>query len=224
MTEDDWKRKFAQCGAFWQHDGNPKRPYARLTSGLISNGFFNGGRVAEEDPSAFMYATKTLMYRFQEMLRHGLNQGQPVISPRVIGAEYGGIALSVLFAAEGGYKSAFAQKQPDDTLAFLRADIKRSETFLMVEDTITTGGTVYKLADAVKRKLESSNIAYVPVVYAICNRSGKDYVGNFQIVSLISPNFTTWQEGENPFTPDGAELVPPVRPKTDWAALTRAYE
>lgn len=224
MTEDDWKRRFGQCGAFWQHDRNPKRPYARLTSGLISDGFFNGGRVAEEDPSTFSFATKSLMYRFQEMVRHGLDQGQPFTCPRVIGAEYGGIALSVLFAAEGGYKSAFAQKQPDGTLAFLRADIKPDETFLMVEDTITTGGTVLNLMDAARRKLDSTEAKFVPVVYALCNRSGKNYVGEFQIVSLISPDFRTWEEGSNPFTPNGAEIVPPVRPKTDWAALTRNYD
>lgn len=224
MTEDDWRRKFAGCGAFWQHDGNPKRPYARLTSGLISDGFFNGGRVAEEDPSAFLYAAKSLMYRFQEMLRHGLAEGRPMTSLRIIGAEYGGIALSVLFAAEGGYRSAFAQKQPDDTLAFLRPDIKPRETFLIVEDTITTGGTIHKLVDAMRRKLDTIETSYIPAVYALCNRSGKDSVGNFQIVSLISPNFKTWEEGENPFTSDGAEIVPPVRPKTHWTELTRHYE
>ncbi len=224
MTEDDWKQKFGRCGAFWQHDGNPKRPYARLTSGRISDGFFNGGRVAEEDPSLFGLATKSLMYRFQEMVRHGLDQGRPATLPRVIGAEYGGIALSVLFAAEGGYRSAFAQKQPDGTLAFLRADIKAGETFLIVEDTITTGGTVLKLREAVRCRFNTSETRYISAVYAFCNRSGNDRVGEFQIESLISPNFKSWEEGANPFTPDGTELVPPVRPKMDWIALTQNYD
>ncbi len=223
MTEDDWRRKFADCGAFWQHDGNPKRPYARLTTNRISDGFFNGGRVAEEDPATFSEGTRTLMYRFQELLRHELDQGQELKFPRIIGAEYGGIALSVIFAAGGRYKSAFAQKQPDDTLAFLRADIKPGERILIVEDTITTGGTVLKLVDAVRR-LDLAGCDFIPTVYTLCNRSGKDFVGDFQIVSLISPNFTAWKEGENPFTPDGTEIVPPVRPKTDWTALTRDYE
>lgn len=223
MTEEDWKRKFAACGAFWEHDGNPERPYARLTSGLISNGFFNGGRVAEEDPNSFSLAARIMLFDFQHKLRTSRDLGVETVYPRVIGAEYGGIALSVLIAASGSYKSAFAQKQPDGDLAFLRADIKSGERFLMVEDTITTGGTILKLMDAIKR-LNLEHAEFCPVVYAICNRSGSGVLGDYPIVSLIRPNFKTWKEGENPFTPNGQELVAPVRPKTDWHTLTRPFD
>jgi orotate phosphoribosyltransferase len=213
-TEREWEEMFRGCGAYWLHDGHPERPYARLTSGLISNGFFNGGRVAE-DGHLFGLACTALWRKADGAGITGKNL-------RVAGAEKGGISLSSRIAEAGHCFSAYAEKMGDD-LIFLRPNIRDEEEFLLVEDTITTGGTIKKLYAAVASLRPDTLVRIKRVVLALCNRSGKTHIEGLQIIALISPTFTEWKEGENPFTPDGKELVPPVRPKANWHDLTREY-
>ena len=61
IREIAWEEAFNQAGAFWIHDHNPRRPYARLSSGLISNGFFNGDRVVRK-PGLMSRAVGKLMH------------------------------------------------------------------------------------------------------------------------------------------------------------------
>lgn len=222
--EVTWEREFEACGAYWRHDGNLKRPFARLTtSDRISNSFFNGGRVADEAPHLLLAAAEKLLYRFQR--EHQDRLPELIFDPdaviRVIGAEYGGIALSTIIAGKGRYKSAFAQKQPDGSLVFKRTDFQPGEHLLLIEDTVTTGRTLEKLRDAAVKA--SPGCQFFPHVLALCNRSGSDVWQGMPILSLIQPEFQTWEEGQNPFTRDGEEAVPPVRPKENWEALTREY-
>jgi orotate phosphoribosyltransferase len=214
MTNDeqDWATEFGLAGAYWLHDKNPKRPYALLTSGLISNGFFNGGRVGE-DGTLFARACVSLWQRAQE---HGLSG----MNLRFVGAAMGGICLSSRLAEAGKCRSAYAERCEDE-FVFLRPDFRQGENFLLVEDTITTGKTLDKLLAAIREKSPSGAIANM--VLALCNRSGSAEYKGMPILSLISPVFETWHQGENPFTPDGKELVPPVRPKQNWYDLVRNY-
>lgn len=219
-----WEHEFSECGAYWKHDGNPLRPHARLTSGLISNGFFDAGRVASERPYLLHQASRELLSQFQERHRDEvfrlLSSRNETI--RVIGAAYGGIALSTLIAGNGSYKCAFAVKQDNGTLAFSRTTLAHNEHLVMVEDTITTGGTLAKLKDAASAA--SPQCHFFSTVLALCNRSGSSHWNGHEILSLIQPDFQIWKEGESPFTPDGQELVPPVRPKTNWLELTQNYQ
>lgn len=222
--EVTWERVFRECGAYWRHDGNLKRPFARLTtSDRISNGFFNGGRVADEAPHLLLAAAEKLLYWFQK--EHQDRLPELIFDPdaviRVIGAEYGGIALSTIIAGKGRYKSAFAQKQPDGSLAFKRASFQPGEHLLLIEDTVTTGRTLQKLREAAVKA--SPGCEFFPHVLSLCNRSGSDVWQGMPILSLIQPEFQTWEEGQNPFTRGGEEAVPPVCPKENWKALTRDY-
>ncbi len=212
-TEREWEEMFAEVGAFWRHDGNPARPYARLTSGRISNGFFNGTKVAED--GHLFGLTCAALWRIADSM---LVSGKEL---RVVGAAVGGIALATRIAEAGKCKSAFAEKV-DDRLEFRRFDLSSDHRFLMVEDTITTGGTLQKLSSAVALACPNE-YPYMNLILAICNRSGKSEMGGARILSLISPSFEVWEEGENPFTPDGQELVPPVRPKENWTELVQNY-
>lgn len=223
MTVDsttDWKAEFAQVGAFWEHDGNPRRPYALLTSGKISNGFFNGGKVAEHG-LLFGRACTALWHTARSPEPRDGYVGITDENLRVVGAEKGGISLSTRIAEAALARAAYAEKV-GDALVFKRFELSSSELFLLVEDTITTGGTLQKLADAVAEACNAKPV-FAEAILAFCNRSGKMEIDGLPIVSLISPDFTTWELGENPFTPDGKELVPPVRPKENWDALTRTY-
>ncbi len=214
MTNDeqDWATEFGLAGAYWLHDQNPKRPYALLTSGLISNGFFNGGRVGE-DGLLFARACEALWRKAEE-------QGISRLNLRIVGAAMGAISLCSRIAEAGRCRSAYAERHGEDFI-FVRPNINKTEGFLLVEDTITTGKTLDLLIAAVREK--SPHGAFANMVLALCNRSGNTHFRDMPILSLISPSFQTWEQGKNPFTPDGKELVPPVRPKHNWYDLVRAY-
>ena len=133
----------------------------------------------------------------------------------------GGVSLSTRISEAGMCQSAYAEKV-GDFLQFKRFEFSDDERFLLVEDTITTGGTLHKLRDALKTVCASDPV-YVSVILALCNRSGMTHLDGVPIFSLVTPNFKTWEEGNNPFTTDGKELVPPVHPKLNWHELTRDY-
>ena len=98
---------------------------------------------------------------------------------------------------------------------------------MIADDTVTTGHTLEKLDQAVYRASlqPDSEQVFLPIVLALCNRSGCESWQDSRIIALVEKPMPTWLEGENPFTLDGQELVPPVeRPKENWDVLTRAYD
>lgn len=231
VIKNRWEERFARCGAFWKHDGDPLRPFAELSSPnavtgkrRISDGFFDAGKVAEEDPGLYVQAASELGWHvsvaFERTFAEQAACNLP--KPRAIGAAYGAVALSVLVGSAAGIRSAFAQKDKDGTLKLMRAQLQPGELFVPVEDTVTTGTTLQALMDAASSAI-SGECSFTGTLFAICNRSGSTTYKEYRIEALIEPTFRIWDEGENPFTPDGAELVPPVRPKTHWHELTRAY-
>ncbi|MEK7602154.1 MAG: hypothetical protein AAB472_01580 [Patescibacteria group bacterium] len=215
-TEHDWTESFKGFGAFWKHDGNPERPYVRLTSGLISDGYFNCGLIVSEHPRFFRRACTELARKISPP--HGAID-------RIVGAAKGGIVLSYNLASSMlDTTYAYAEK-PNEVFVFdkrFSSHFRDDERIMMVEDTISTAGTLRELRTVILREIPGA-ILY-PQVLAICNRSGKTFFDDFSILSLITLEANSWQEGENPFTPDGNELVPPLPAgKANWHQLTREY-
>jgi hypothetical protein len=115
----------------------------------------------------------------------------------------------------------FAEKEGEG-FAFKRCEAPSAKsTVILCEDTITTGGSVLKVQNAIAQASPNANIA--PMVLALLNRSGNPYVETLKIRALIDKPISSWNEGENPFTPGGRELVEPVKPKANWQLLTQPY-
>ncbi|KND51819.1 MAG: Orotate phosphoribosyltransferase [Parcubacteria bacterium C7867-001] len=218
------KKTLEELGVFWHHDGNPKRPYVRLRSGLISNGYFNGAVLCEL-PAVLDAVSHELV---SEML-DGDQSRKSLSINRVIGPAMGAITFAHSVASAyfkindlaPQIKMAFAEKE-GDAFAFKRNQPLPHEQILLVEDTITTGGSLVKVIDAVRAVAPS--VQFSPNILALCNRSGKTHLGSMKIYALVDAELKTWEEGKNPFTKDGRELVPPVeKPKDDWKLLTQEY-
>lgn len=226
-TEADRRHELQELGAFWYHDGNERRPYVRLRSGLISNGYFNGAVLCER-PLYLSEFVKDLVVVYTKLDSHWLSGS----IQRVVGPAMGAITLAHEVARcledvyrRGGYDDSvhmsFAEKEGDG-FVFKRSKPVANERILLVEDTITTGGSVLKVCNAISET--APNAVRVPVLLALCNRSGSETLDGMQIASLVSGDFRTWKEGENPFTPDGKEHVPVVENvKDNWNLLTRDY-
>ncbi len=256
----DWEKWFSDLKVFWFHDENPQRPFARLTSNLISDGFFNGDRLAKS-PHHLDQAVGHLMhdarleYAFvrtcgpRKIARHAhgrrstmADAPEPIqveeqVRPRlqrVVGVAHGATLLAASVARHAGAEVAIAiyptyERDGHTLVDKTRVSLERyAEDFgerdvcCIVEDTITTGDTVRKARDEILRIAPGTRL--LPCVLCMCNRSGETHVDGLEIISLISPRIRKWKEGENPYTPDGKERVPPLRPKgLNWKILNAKY-
>lgn len=213
MSHTFWKEFFQEQHVLFEHDGNPKRPYAHVSSGDISEGYFHGRRL-QEDPSVFSRTAEGLAEHIQERL-----EDTPV--DRVIGAATSGISLSSYVARAIGAKTAFADRGSTG-FTFSGFSFEPGERMLIIDDTITSGSTLRTLVHACTQQIPHATL--IPVIAVICNRSHALVMDSFHILSLLYWPVRRWKEGDNPFTSDGRELVPAVYPKDDWDSLTKEYE
>ena len=85
-------------------------------------------------------------------------------------------------------------------------EINPGERLLLVEDVITTGGTLLELTDFI-----TSQGGEVAGVFVVVNRSGKDKVGDFPVVSCMEIQFPVYAPDE---IPEDLAAIPAVRPGT----------
>ncbi|MCB1061985.1 MAG: orotate phosphoribosyltransferase, partial [Verrucomicrobiae bacterium] len=85
-------------------------------------------------------------------------------------------------------------------------EIHSGERLLLVEDVITTGGTLLELTDFIQ-----SQGGEVAGVFVVVNRSGKDKVGEYPVVSCMEVQFPVYAPDE---VPDWLAAIPAVRPGT----------
>lgn len=85
-------------------------------------------------------------------------------------------------------------------------EIRPGERLLLVEDVITTGGTLLELTDFI-----AAQGGEVAGVFVVVNRSGKEKVGEFPVVSCMEIQFPVYESDE---VPDWLAEIPAVRPGT----------
>ena len=222
-----WKKMLASVGSVWVHDGSPSRPYALLTNlnpeskkRRISNAYFDGAKLAEH-PKLLHRAAADLIDQLSRQEREQVDIA--------CGSPFGSITLAYAIAHALSDPGKRARRNPEclawftepgegKELLLKRFGPSRGRNAIVVDDAFTTGGTSERSALA----LERDGAVVMPVFLYIINRPGVEVLHGRRIVSLVGtmPEARVWDEGENPFTPDGAELVPPVPPKFSWAELT----
>ncbi len=216
INRQHWSEALTSEGAFWFHDEDIKRPHAELTSGRCSNGFFNG-TIVTADPILLKPICTCLIENSTAL---GLDEVNYVVGPAV-----GAITFAYQIASEiqrllkSRCCSAYTEKDESgkQTLKRLSSEAK-GKTFLVCEDTITTGGSVEQTIQAVT----SAGGIVLPFIYVICNRSGLTHLGEgldrYEIVSLIQPDIKSWDPKECPLCQAGSKRL---RPKQNWDELTK---
>ncbi len=208
--------------AYWFHDGNPARPYALLTGGKISN-FYADCTPVVSRPSLCSKAVRDIIELAPIELgttRHRLIG--------FCGSAYGAITLAYELTRNvvlpQAWYTAKGSERGEMVLDRFNFDLEH-DLVALAEDVITEFTTSRGTIRAIEKKIAESGIGGIlPYVFCIVNRSGQREIDDYQIIALVNEDRAkTWVPGHNPFTPDGKELVEPVRPKQNWSLLTRAY-
>lgn len=201
----NWKKTFEDYGAIWIHNGSPDQPHALLTSGLHSDGFVNCTFVTQH-PTILQSAVS-------EGLRDVLSDTK---AEWVIGSAFGAITLAHAIAYHLGARSGFTEKD-GELMKLSRFEIAPEDRVLVVEDTITTGGSTKKTIEGIKAAgVDDSRI--LPYIVSLVNRSGKDDLDGRKIRALLTLDIHAWTPAECPLCKIGSQAV---RPKGNWQVLTR---
>jgi orotate phosphoribosyltransferase len=136
-----------------------------------------------------------------EALR-GLGRIDVVLSPAVGGIPVGqqvGLALRC--------RTVYAERNPANQLELKRGfEIKPGERVLMVEDVMTTGGTLVELEQFV-----AGVGAEVAGIFVVVNRSGRDELLGKPVVRCMDVVFPTYLPDE---VPPELKAIPAIRPGT----------
>ncbi|MDF1825301.1 MAG: orotate phosphoribosyltransferase [Verrucomicrobiales bacterium] len=132
-----------------------------------------------------------------------LGQIDVVLSPAM-----GGVPVGQQVGLAVHARTIYAERNPETNELELKRgfEIKPGERLLLVEDVITTGGTLLELTDFI-----ASQGGEVAGVFVIVNRSGKEKVGDYPVVSCMEIQFPVYEPEDVP-----AELaaIEAIRPGT----------
>jgi orotate phosphoribosyltransferase len=186
--------------AIFRATGTLREGHFRLTSGRHSKQFFLM-------PHIFQHPlhTERLCAALAEKFRD-------VAIDTVVGPATGGIVLAYEMARQigrltngTGPRAIFTEKTAEGGMALKRQwSLEPGEKVLVVEDAVTTGGSIFKLLDAIR--------PYQPVVAGIgciADRSGGTVRFGVPFRSLVTLQVESWTAEQCPLCKEGIELVKP---------------
>jgi len=223
---EPWPIQFPKMGAIWEHDGNPLRPHVRFAGGGHSNGFFNSEVVAENatilDAAAFDLV--------RELIRIDFDLDS---IDRVVGSKMGAVFLAQGVARNVGhrrqrhclraYTELIRDQAGNKTMVFPRTSIRRGEKVLVVEDGVTTGGSLWLIDRAVKK----SGGVVLPIALVMMNSSGRVELDGRRIISLVDNPLPHWDPNDPdegcPLCRAGSVALYPAQEIENWALLNAKY-
>ena len=191
MVENNTERilsLFKECDALLQG-------HFKLTSGKHSEWYFEKIRLIEK-PEALEKIVDLLAERISNEVR----DFDYVVSPA-----YGAIAIGFLIALKLGKKFAFTQRV-DEKMAFRPgwSGIEKSRA-VIVEDILTTGGSILEVVEALKQREVS-----VEGVYVLVDRTaGAARIEDKPVSSLLALKVEAYEPDACPFCKAGIALARP---------------
>ncbi len=126
----------------------------------------------------------------------------------VLSPAMGGVPVGQQVGLAVHARTIYAERNPESNELELKRgfEINKGDRILLVEDVITTGGTLIELFDFIKSK--GGEIAGV---FVVVNRSGKQTVGDYPVVSCMEIEFPVYAPED---VPEWLAEIPVVRPGT----------
>jgi orotate phosphoribosyltransferase len=187
ITQDDVRDIFKRTGAFMEG-------HFLLTSGLHSPHYVEKFRVLE-----YPEHTATLCTGLADMYR---DQGVTV----VVGPMTGGIILAHEVGKQLGVRAMFTERV-DGKMAFRRGfTITSEDKVLLVEDIVTTGGSIIEVRDVVSE----TGASIVGLAYLVDRSGGKADFG-IPATALLTLDVVTYQPDSCALCAEGIPAVKPGR-------------
>jgi orotate phosphoribosyltransferase len=130
---------------------------------------------------------------------------------RLLTAATGGITFAQQVGLKLNKTTIFAERDETNTLEFNRGfEIFEGDSVLLVEDVVTTGGTLEELEDLVEEYG-----ATVAGVFSMINRSGMDDWNDRPFLSLLTVDYPVYSPEDCPGCTEGDEAVRPGTKSVD---------
>lgn len=168
-----------------------------LASGKHSNFYVKKGKLVQHP----FELQKMIEQRVEAM--KALGEIDVVLSPAM-----GGVPVGQQVGLAVHARTIYAERNAETNELELKRgfEIKPGEKLLLVEDVITTGGTLLELTDFIEEQGGE-----VVGVFVVVNRSGKENVGDYPVVSCMEIQFPVYEADD---VPDWLAEIPAVRPGT----------
>lgn len=205
--------------ACWNYEGPPsfKKPHAQLTSNLCSNGFWDCWRILR-----YPNMTEILGRQEAKKLRlrlevEDIDKVDWVVSPPQIGITFGHEVAKVLGATFGIVEIILGEAN-EKKMVWRRDVIPSGANVLLVDEVLTTGGTIDKICQA----LETGNpkkINLLPFIGALLYRPPElpADCGGRKVVALFERAIQNFSQSECPYCEVGSQRL---QPKFHWQELT----
>ena len=185
MTDQELLDLLKQRGALMEG-------HFKLASGMHSNRYVEKFRLLEDPVTTG---------RMIEELAKRIRKYEPDV---VVGPVTGGVILSFEMARHLGTLAYFTEKTTDGGMELRRGFDVEGKRVLLIEDVITTGGSILKAADAVKAA------GGIVAAYAILvDRSSGRFAPEEPVEALLSLEIQTWQPDNLPPELAAIPLVEP---------------
>ncbi|MCK9328254.1 MAG: orotate phosphoribosyltransferase [Candidatus Cloacimonetes bacterium] len=122
----------------------------------------------------------------------------------IVGPAYGGIVLAYEVAKKLKKKFVFTQRKNEVMTIRSGFDIKAGDKAVIIEDIITTGGSVKEVIE-----LLNSKQINIQAIGCIVDRSGGNAKFDHKLVALHTMNIETFEENECPLCKQNIPLVKP---------------
>ena len=222
-SKEGWITEYQRRGAYWKHDGNPKRPHALLTSGNHSNGFINN-RIVIADELLLHAAASDLVELFVERNKDilGINGIDCVVGPQAGATKLAELMSNVIGKMRGRpcRWASPAKHSEGEARSMIFNDpqhmVQKGDICLVCEDVVTTGGSINLTIQAI---IEAKGFV-LPYIMALANRSGLKSVDRRDVIALIESHMPMWAPDKCPLCARGSEAL---RPKDNWELLNQNY-
>ncbi len=222
QNQDYWIKRFKEKGAFWIHDGDPKKPHVVLTTNeMHSSGYFNSKFIVP-DEKMLQTAIFDLLELFSQYNARELLQIQGIVGPQTSGTAIAKM-LKQEFTSVTSKHCFWASPEksnPSETsiksMIFNEEESKliKGKIILLCDDVVTSGNSVALTENAV---LKNGGIV-LPFILVLVNRSGLSEVNGKKIYALINYPMPIWTKEDCPLCKDGSEAIPAA--KENWPRLT----
>jgi len=186
MKREDAEKIFMDSGALMEG-------HFKLTSGKHSNKYMQCAQVLQ-------YPQYT-----EELARHIAEKFQVDNIELVVGPAMGGIIVSYEVARQLKVPGIFTERQNGEMVLRRGFLIKPGQRVLVVEDVVTTGGSVREVIDVVNKS--GGNVIGVAV---LVDRSGGQVYFGVKQEAVLTMDIQSWEAGECPLCKEGK--IPAIKP------------